>query len=260
MTKKRASLAGRGVEILFGGESESPSEEDAMSAEETTTPANAGETPSEQPGESMESEWAAMLEAEAATAEGEAVSDLDEVLPVEPAEEPEVPLDFTAEDGRPDWPAAEVEPAIDEIIPASEDTAEQPTDLPLLATSPAQPAGALPPIEAVEAPTVVSPAPEVETIGPSGPVYEPETPPAPTYTEPSFQPEGATAPLPPPREKPEAYDPVVRARLVGALYQTDYEPPSEEDLLPDGPRASELELRDLTEFEVGQPSRVRRER
>jgi hypothetical protein len=265
MTKKRASLAGRGVEILFGDEPEEPSEEANMSTDETTTPADAGETPGEQLGEPMESDWAAMLEAEAATAESESAGDLDEVIPAEPAGEPETPLGFTAEDGRPDWPVAEIEPAVDEIIPASEETAEQPTGLPLLATAPAQPTEELPPLATTPVgtagrPAVATPAPAAGTTAYVPPMYEPETPPAPTYTEPSSQPEEPSAPLPPPREKPEAYDPVVRARLVGALYQTDYQPPSEEDLLPDGPRSTDLELRDLAEFEVGQPSRVRRER
>jgi hypothetical protein len=271
MTKKRASLAGRGVEILFGGESEDSSEEGNVSAEETTTPANAEETPGDESGESMESEWAAMLGAEAATAAGDSVSELDAVLPTEPTEEGAAPLDFTAEDGRPDWPVAEIEPTVDEIIPASEETAEQPTGLPLLATAPAQPAEELPSLattpatsaggEAVAAPMGETGAPAyTPPMASSVPIYEPETPPAPTYTEPSAQPGEAPASLPPPRDKPEAYDPVVRARLVGALYQTDYVPPSEEDLLPDGPRGTALELRDIAEFEVGQPSRTRRER
>jgi hypothetical protein len=80
------------------------------------------------------------------------------------------------------------------------------------------------------------------------------------YTEEHTEVDEPTAPLPPPKEKPEASDPVVRARLQGALYETVTEAPPEERLIPDGPGSVALELRHLKEYEVGQPSRARSER
>jgi hypothetical protein len=224
---------------LFGSEEEAPDE--VSESSEATAPVDAGETP-----ESMEDEWAAMLGAEAATAEAEPAtaeaapeSDLDAVIPAEPEEEG-APTESPAE------PVGEVELGVDEIIAPGEETTEAPTELPILATATAQPA---PPVqEAGEMTYTTSPS------------YEAETPPSPMYAEPTVPAEEAPASLPPPREKPEAYDPVVRARMAGALFSTQTEKPSEEDLLPDGPRSAAMELRDVTEYEVGQPSRVRPER
>ena len=91
-------------------------------------------------------------------------------------------------------------------------------------------------------------------------MYEAETPPSPMYTEPHTEPDEPSAPLPPPRDKPEAYDPVVRTRIEGALYSTATEKPPDERLLPDGPGSAALELRESPEYEVGQASRSREER
>jgi hypothetical protein len=258
MARKRASLAGRGVEILFGEQLEQ--EEDQEAAAEGAV----DEQPSADAGEDMEASWAAMLEAEAETA---TVEDEDAV-PAEPAEAIESPT-FSAEDGRPDWPAVEVETPSKEVIPP----AEKP--LPDLATTPVGPEEALPPlattpVEAVETPATRYPA--STTIGGEGMShesprttggwsYQPETPPAPMYTEPHVEPTTMpTAPLPPPRDKPEAYDPVVRAQVTGMLYQSPTEKPPEERLLPDGPDSSAIEIRDVGEFDLGQPSRIRDER
>jgi hypothetical protein len=81
------------------------------------------------------------------------------------------------------------------------------------------------------------------------------------YTEPHVEPSTEpTAPLPAPRDKPEAYDPVVRAQVAGILYQSATEKPPEERLLPDGPDSAAIEIRGPGEFDLGQPSRVRDER
>jgi hypothetical protein len=52
----------------------------------------------------------------------------------------------------------------------------------------------------------------------------------------------------------------VQAKLAGTLYQTQTEAPSEERLMPDGPSTAAMELTAPAEYEVGQPSRQRRER
>ncbi len=272
MARKRASLAGRGVEILFGADAENLAEEEPT-LEDAAAGEPLGEQPSSDADEGMQPDWAAMLEAEAetATVEEEASSELDEVIPAMPAAEPAQPLTFSADDGRPDWPAVGVDASVDEVIPPPEGSS---VPLPDLATVPVQPEDELPPL----ATTPVEPAagmPAAAYAGPATggermsytppsstarPVYEPETPPAPMYTEPHVEPGQPTAPLPPPRDKPEAYDPVVRARLTGVLYQTATEKPPEERLRPDGPESTAIELRGLDEFELGQPSQVRDER
>ena len=142
MTRKRASLAGRGVEILFG---EEPEDSESTSAGETSTSADATEAldqpvdaqiPEEEPtgaaessegpaddAEEMTPEWVAMLEAEAEAS----------------TEEVEADTAIPDEDQEPD-PVADDQPS-DTIVKAVEGTSVEETDesLPALATTPAQP-------------------------------------------------------------------------------------------------------------------------
>jgi hypothetical protein len=265
MARKRASLAGRGVEILFGEEPENPP--DSVSAPEEAAASNAGEGGAENPAgdaaEGMEAEWTAMLEAEAETATAVTApgSGPEPAFLDEPAGVPVVDLEFTAEDGRPDWPAVDAE-LPDEPLPLTEgQVGESEEELPPLATTPIASSEPMPAErEAVHSTPEVKPMSYESPTTVPGTAHDPETPPSPMYTEPHVEPGEPPAPLPPPRDKPEAYDPVVQAKLAGTLYQTQTEAPPEDRLMPDGPTTAALDLREPSEYEMGQPSRVRRER
>lgn len=315
MSRKRASLAGKGVEILFGAAAEDSTEESLPPQDKDTTLAESAGPKEEQPAAGAPSEdvddWAVGLAAEAQTAT--AREELDALIPPGPVAEPEQPAAdalpqapdvnapiFADEPEMADLPALATipaQPAGD--LPALATTPAQPAeDLPPLATTPAQPAEDLPPlattpIQPIEAlpPLATTPAqpaetppffkpapaypaaPEEELVIDRPPATVPDpgaeesTPPAPMYTAPVPMPEmPPTSPLsqppanlPAPREKPEAYDPAVRARIYGALYDAYTEKPSAEQLEPDGPTSPDIVLTDIKEYEAGQPSRQRQE-
>ena len=267
MARKRASLAGRGVEILFGEEPENPPDSVSVPEEAVTSASDVGEgvagTRAGDAEDGMEAEWTAMLEAEAetATAETEPGSGPEPAFLDEPAEAPVADLEFTAEDGRPDWPAVDAELS-DVPSPLTEgQVGEREEELPPLATTPIASSEPMPAARgAVHSTPEVKPMSYESSIRAPGTAHDPETPPSPMYTEPHVEPGEHPAPLPPPRDKPEAYDPVVQAKLAGTLYQTQTETPPEERLMPDGPTTAALELPELSEYEMGQPSHVRRER
>jgi len=238
MVKREASLAGRGVEILFGEKQPSQPRPAPTSGESSPPPRDAEEP--------MDEEWAAMLEEEAATATGSVEAVPESGAP--PVKEPEVseaaPAEPEAKEPKPDFMAVPVEKDEEEELISDE-------DLPPLATTPAQPA-------ATSATPAASAKPVASASLKPASAKGPETPPAPMYTDAYAAPE-PTAPLPPPREKPEATDPVVRAKLMGMLYSTPTVKPTDEQLAPEGPETPEFLVQEVAAYETGQPSRTREE-
>jgi len=191
MVKKSASLAGRGVEILFGEGKEETQVPDSGSNESRSPPLENRESYPEElvtdSEEAMEPEWMAMLEeeAEAATVE------------VEPAGVPAAPV------GAPSvvQPAADrggVEPMADKVTEEEalpEPGGAQPEEeLPSLATTPAGPAGT--PARPAEMPARLAgtPAQPEEELPPlaTTPAQPAETPAGPAGMP--GQPEGTSAP------------------------------------------------------------------
>ena len=295
MTRKRASLAGRGVEILFGREPADSSASETSTAEPPSPPAAAQPALEKPPAQVepppvateeplapqsiadvehvMAAEWEAILKEEAVTAMAEGGTAVEEIVP-----------QFTAENGRPDWPAVAIEqpPAGSEggLPPLATTPAQSEEALPPLATTPAQPEKALPswateaiadeeplpalevweelepeaPASGLEGEPVSAPPPEIS----EPPEVSLETPPSPMYTGPEAPVDEPPAPLPPPKEKPEAADPLKRIQIESVLYST--EEPSEEDLAPaDGFEHVAFVPKEIEEVKKGQTSEVRRE-
>lgn len=286
MVKKNASLAGKGVEILYGAKPEAAgvtaenstevlmTAEGELSAEELGQEAGNGQALVES-SESLAPEWAASLAAEASASD------------VAPAAEEQAGL--TADQGRPDWPVPQIP---DEDRPAApepeeemaqlastpiEGVVEQPAgELPTLATTPAsetpapavvtQPAEALPalattPAAEVPAPAVVVPSvvtqPQVEpTAAPKG-----ELGPEPYMPEPSdyVPPVVETAPsVPQPRDKTEGWVSAPGIQLGQTLFATAPRT-TPEDLENVGVGVGESAAEKVKEAEKDQPSRIREE-
>ena len=125
----------------------------------------------------------------------------------------------------------------------AEQVSEPKEALPRFATAPAQPAASV---------TMPVREPELTTVSASA--YGPGRPPAPRYSE-SYVASEPPAPMPPPREKPEATDPAVRARLMGMFYGTPTVERTEEQLEPEGPETPELVVEGIADYESVQRER-----
>ncbi len=257
MVKKDASLAGRGVEILFGGNSQKQDEaanassgDEFVKAEGAELQANAPaevESPDVEGGEvvdpaaPIEPEWAKMLEQEA------------QAVDVEP----------TAEQGRPDWPAVTIDPEDEDRPMAPEPEAE----MIALATTPikepaAPPAEAIPDLATtpigMDEPAAVEPQPGETPAAIDGAAY---TPPVATA-------EISKAPvvldgLPAPRDKSgmaEMADRIEQLKLSGALYDTGLAARTGKEIEPDSPEMADLTPQDIQDYEKDQASRMRREK
>ena len=268
MVKKSASLAGRGVEILFGearpegedlaSEASAPSsfsaEGDALPQEEAVM---GGE-------EELDAEWVAMLEAEAEAATAEVEGEVPTAQPAAGPQAPQaVPVHAGETAGEAGLPGPSTVQPREELPPLATTPAQPVEALPPLATTPAQPepvsgpaagTGVAPDLGIPEGPGTYAPPGAV-----SAPAYPAETPPAPTYSEPSVSAVEPSAPLPPPREKTDAIERIERIRLSGTLYDTPVSGAALEELEPSGPQMPELVAQEVAEYEKDQVSRVRGE-
>ena len=293
MARKRASLQGRGTEILTGARSdESPEptssgDEPTIDDQELEPPSEATDTPGDGQGQvenegELSSEWVDLLHEEALSAEGEGTADSAAGLAAET--DPALPPLATT-------PARAVRPtdALDEALDVAEDQVgygvqilgDQAAGETEESATPGgdveSDGGATPEAEPSDAPlagpqpweSAAQPA-TAETsatadAGPALPVVAPASadvvlPPAPMYSAPSgADSSGAEAPVPAPKEKPEATSAIMRAELDGLLYQQATTKPSDEDLEPEGPEGHEVVVEELGGYEAGQPSRTRRE-
>jgi hypothetical protein len=90
--------------------------------------------------------------------------------------------------------------------------------------------------------------------------HAPSTAPSPMHTGAYTLSEQPPASVPPPREKPEATDPVVRAKMMGMRYQPQKaDVAAAGDLEPGGPETPELVLDPISDYEKEQPSQPRAE-
>lgn len=261
MVKRNGSLAGKGMEILYG---KKPDEESPVGgALEAVSTVEAGKSSSALPEEATEPldpEWAASLEAEAGAVE------------VQPGGEDLFAAGTPAADqGRPDWALPVIE---DEDRPAAP---EPEVDMMLLATTPVV---ETPVVETpvVETPVVETPLPDLATtpIGESAPVSptivqpaidqpyarpQPTSQPASSYTPP-VQPvtsTPATAPLPTPRDKVEAWVSTPKAVLGEPLYVTAPRTTPEQLVQETGVGMGDLLPDKLQDTDTGQPSNIREE-
>ncbi|MBN1937507.1 MAG: hypothetical protein JW934_22810 [Anaerolineae bacterium] len=272
MVKKNGSLAGKGVEILYGKKSD---EEETLVGES----AEAGSVVEIQEGEPvlldeavepLDPAWVANLEAEAAAVE------------VQPGSENLSGVGApTADQGRPDWPLPNLQ---DEDRPAAPEPEEammalattpvveplagaMPVEQPLpdLATTPAGAGGvaAATPAQPAAAQPYIRPQPVQPAID------QPYTQPAVGYTSPvsSYTPpvqpvtaEPATAPLPTPRDKVEAWVSTPQAKTVQPLYVTAPRVTAEQLEQEVGVGMGELLPDKLQDADADQqPSRIREE-
>lgn len=297
MARRRASLQGRGSEILVGAQQdEHPDGADAepgppgtRSVDDSQDPAALAQGPERTTtgvvddlltvGESepeLPPEWADLLQEEASSASiGQtSMTELELALPAlatTPAR-PNRPTSETPE-AAPQTDVSGPEPAAEpvdaaEISEAVEGGAEMDSEshaAPVVQEAPEEAAGGE---HEVQISTYVSsskPEPYSAPQGsmpsaaaPASTAFEDLTPPAPYGESQGFAPAGG-AYVPAPKEKPEATDTVMRAKLDGLLYQHATVKPSGADLEPDGPDAPEMVIEEIEDYEAEQPSRTRRE-
>jgi hypothetical protein len=293
MARKRASLQGRGTEILTGArpdESPEPTrsgDESTIDDQELERPPEAADTAGDGQEEAeseddLSPEWVDLLHEEALSAEDEGPSGV--VADVGPEAGPALPPLATTP-ARPARPTDALDEAVDlaqdqadngvqvsgDQAPAgAEESAVTGGDVEPDAdtTSDVEPSGA--PLTGQQAwEDVAEPAPEETgtTVdeGLPPPAGAPTDagvvmPPAPMYSETLDTPyPGTGAAVPVPKEKPEATSAVLRAELDGLLYQRATTKPSDEDLEPEGPGGHEVVVEELEGYQAGQPSRTRRE-
>jgi len=236
MVKRNGSLAGKGLEILYG-----------KSAEEKETPPATGETALKETTEGIAPEWAANLEAEATAVNVQPAEDLfGSGAPISPDED------------RPAAPEPETDMMLLATTPVVEPVTEKP--LPSLATTPIgevttppvtpQPAAAQPPIQppAVEQP-YAQPQMTAQPATPYVPPVTAYTPPVrPTPAEPT------AAPLP-----VETRVSTPKVVLGEPLYVTAPRITAEQLEAEVGIGFGELPPEKLVDTDINQPSRIREE-
>jgi hypothetical protein len=271
MTKKRASLKGKGVSILLGEEwSEDPSLLPA-SADETPPEADEGTPPEVQPPEEEAVDWSAMLEDEAAAAEPPAEEAGPPPLPdieryyVE--EEPIAPEPSAIGEPGSSSPGSVAPPTPVSVAPPAE--AEEPEEVDWSAMLEDEAATAEPPAEEE---IVTPPVPDIEHHFPEEEPAVPE-PELPAFEEPAPPPDTpeAVEPAPSPAaDQPPPSGPTTPPSLrIGGLL-AGVSLADADKLPPPGPRVEEEKVRettkappkDLTEEEeeivIGRVSRTKR--
>ncbi len=271
MVKKSASLAGKGLDILFG---------DKPAADAASLEQPAGGSPAaEQENSDMDAQWAAMLETETASALAQvelSAPDADADIPM--ASEPEQDQMLLAY-----APAMEGEAGAADLANAPAVTGDQDmfdlanapaVETPVVSTvspTPARPAEPVAPAPqpgfwAIQplAPAPMTEAKPVEQPAGYTPPLTAATPPAPMPSAPK-SPDGIStdmgvppivvAPLPPPRDKTDAAETFVRAKLSGTLYDSAITVGSGAEIEPTRPKMADLTPQEIREYEKDQPSR-----
>jgi len=217
MAKERGILAGRGIDQLYGSESNRSRQEESERDGASRTDREAGEESERASDTQTEilSDWTSALEREAFGPsidkdEGEALlPDLEEIE--EPAYAEQIP---SSDDILPEWreDGAGLLAGAETRIRTTRGVGDEGENasLPPLATTPARMPGTIAPAHQVE----VANNRTSERV----PVADPGTPPSPMYVEMYADSHEPPAPLPPPREKPEAVDPELRELLTNVVY------------------------------------------